>query len=65
MYIYCITAMPTMVEKMLHVLSMKVPQFKQDILRNKTMYQSLPSASVYTFLCTRNLGPEELSVTAV
>ena len=26
-----------------------------------TMYQSLPSASVSTFLCTRNLGPEEVS----
>ena len=46
---------------------------KQDILRKKypyncfmmTIYQSLLSASVSTFLCTRNLGPEEVSVTAV
>ena len=30
-----------------------------------TMYQSLPSASVSTFLCTQNLGPEEVSLTAV
>ena len=30
-----------------------------------TMYQSLPSASVSTSLCTRNLGPEEVSATAV
>ena len=26
------------------------------------MYQSLLNASVSTFLCTRNLGPEEVSI---
>ena len=30
-----------------------------------TMYQSLLSPSVSTFLCTRKLEPEEVSVTAV
>ena len=30
-----------------------------------TMYQLLPSASVSTFLCTQNLGPEEVIVSAV
>ena len=30
-----------------------------------TMYHSLLSASVCTFLCTQNLEPEEATVTAV
>ena len=46
---------------------------KKDILRKKypyncfmmTMYQTLLRDSVSTFLCTRNLGPEEVSVNPV
>ena len=49
---------------------------KQDLLRNKVslyllyddykcMYQSLPSTSVSTFLCTQNRGPEEVNGAAV
>ena len=72
--VHCIVSFATILYYGLHLVNSEIKRNnieKQDILRKKypyncfvmTMHQSLHAdgTSVSTFLCTRKLGPEEVS----